>query len=794
MPAGPHRRRMNALDRLASRWLRGRGYIPEPGRMTLGYGAPLDGDAPVDYLAYARTSNPVYACIQIRARMLAGLPIVVYTASGGGDRAVDLSRPHVRMGMATRTRRGRSVASEASADVVTSGPVIDLLATVADGWTWRQLVYMTEWSLCLTGQSTWVIDRGPTGEGIPTAIYYVRHGRLTMVRGVDGIAGWTLDRGRQTERRLRPGEVLWLRYPDPADPDFGVLSPLAAARLGADSYTAAMRANKAIFDNGIMTAGLVVPPADVDMYTPEQMDQLAGSIDRRFRGADKAHKLAALPYRVDIVQPNLTPHDAEFQALLDFSLEDVARAYGIPIEFIGGARRTYQNLGDAQVGIWTQTIEPEAVWLAEELTERFLPMFGDVAPDWLAFDLSGVSALQEDETAEWERARDQIASGVITGNEWRLSQGLDPLETVGASIEVGKVGAILAALQSMGQGLVAPESVRALITGAIGLPPEVAAAIVGNGPPPMPEPEPATVEDLSAPPMAASARRDADPVTRVVPEYDSAEHRAIMARADDATRDAERAFERVLARLFERQADSIIARLTASDGRTARLGPSDLAELFERARWVREFRKAAREGLEGVAVRGGRDVWADLDIASKLDPRLPALIRFIIARSQRFAERVNDTTWDMLRASLLEGIKAGEGVGTPGTKDSLAARVQTVMQDRIRSSAETIARTEVVGAYTGGGLVYVRELEQSTNRRYNKTWLTSLDERVRDSHRAMHGVSVGIDDEFRVGDSSGPAPGQIDAAEETINCRCRLIYERSTGRAIRARRQSIARV
>ena len=56
-----------------------------------------------------------------------------------------------------------------------------------------------------------------------------------------------------------------------------------------------------------------------------------------------------------------------------------------------------------------------------------------------------------------------------------------------------------------------------------------------------------------------------------------------------------------------------------------------------------------------------------------------------------------------------------------------------------------------------------------------KQWLATLDNRVRESHADAHGDIVGLDEDFEVGEGSGPAPGQMGVAGEDINCRCTVM-------------------
>jgi SPP1 gp7 family putative phage head morphogenesis protein len=58
-----------------------------------------------------------------------------------------------------------------------------------------------------------------------------------------------------------------------------------------------------------------------------------------------------------------------------------------------------------------------------------------------------------------------------------------------------------------------------------------------------------------------------------------------------------------------------------------------------------------------------------------------------------------------------------------------------------------------------------------------KTWVTMADERVRDTHQYLEGMTVGIDEDFYTYDGDhAPAPGLFSLPENSINCRCELIF------------------
>ena len=118
-----------------------------------------------------------------------------------------------------------------------------------------------------------------------------------------------------------------------------------------------------------------------------------------------------------------------------------------------------------------------------------------------------------------------------------------------------------------------------------------------------------------------------------------------------------------------------------------------------------------------------------------------------VEESQEKNESINDT---MRRVA--------NTLGTPG---QLAGR------------AETIARTETLTAVSiGQGAVMANAKEVIPG--IQKTWLTAGDARVRDSHVALDGDTIDVDEKFANG-LSYPRDVNSSDASEVINCRCTLL-------------------
>lgn len=160
----------------------------------------------------------------------------------------------------------------------------------------------------------------------------------------------------------------------------------------------------------------------------------------------------------------------------------------------------------------------------------------------------------------------------------------------------------------------------------------------------------------------------------------------------------------------------------------------------------------------------GQDAYDELgvDMSFRLDN--PAVKQHLANFAGERIAGINSTTQEQLRAELVEGVDAGEGI------DDLSARVEKVFGYAEGYRNERIARTEVirssnfvnVEAYRSSGLVD------------NKQWIATPDDRTRDSHEELDGTVIPIDDTFKIGKDEADAPGDFGVAALDINCRCTI--------------------
>lgn len=123
--------------------------------------------------------------------------------------------------------------------------------------------------------------------------------------------------------------------------------------------------------------------------------------------------------------------------------------------------------------------------------------------------------------------------------------------------------------------------------------------------------------------------------------------------------------------------------------------------------------------------------------------------------------------WDAQRitSAITQGILTGESI------PNIAKRLRNVGEMDTKASIRN-ARTWMTAAQNAGRLDSFKYAEE-LGIELEKTWIATLDNKTRASHRLLDGMTVPLDEEFSDGLMY---PGDPDAPdEEIINCRCGMV-------------------
>jgi len=167
------------------------------------------------------------------------------------------------------------------------------------------------------------------------------------------------------------------------------------------------------------------------------------------------------------------------------------------------------------------------------------------------------------------------------------------------------------------------------------------------------------------------------------------------------------------------------------------------------------------------AIQNGSRIVADVLGVEAFDISNPLAIQAIEHRCTRITQCTR-TMKRKIANQLREGMVRGESIM------QLSDRVKQEY-NIARSRSLTIARTEVVGVTNEG-----EQLEMESEGVEKRTWVTAGDEAVRESHEAVNGTVVKLNEPFiLINPKTGartevnyPGDSQCGNGAEVINCRC----------------------
>ena len=165
-----------------------------------------------------------------------------------------------------------------------------------------------------------------------------------------------------------------------------------------------------------------------------------------------------------------------------------------------------------------------------------------------------------------------------------------------------------------------------------------------------------------------------------------------------------------------------------------------------------------------------------------------------LAEDENKQEEEEDIIDEMLDLYLL-AYAQGNSITNANLSSDWMPPVDDVMKTVDEEVAGKTWRQRVEDYFSSGGTGddLIRIVETETHRIANqaafdtakragaksKTWVTMMDDRVRETHDYLEGVTVGIDDEFITYDGDKAyAPGLFSMAENNVNCRCELSFSK----------------
>lgn len=334
-------------------------------------------------------------------------------------------------------------------------PLLDLLNR-PNPVTGRGAFFEQVYGFLLLGGNSYIEAVGPNGKA-PRELWTPRPDRMKVVPGQHGMPQafeYSLG-GRKKRWDVDPltgdGEILHLKEFNPLDDWYG-MSRVEAAAYGIDRHNAASSHNKALLDNGARPSGALIfePVTGTNMAQPahapkEVIEAAEQELAERHTGGANAGKPMVLGGNVKWEEMGITPREMDFVTGKDDSAIDICLAWGVPHVLVVKGAQTYNNVREAKLELYEDTILPIIEMTADELNNWLTPKFGDNLI--LSPDLDSVSALEPRRESKRKSTVELLDKGVIDPDEAREDlqygqRGAEMVRKVDASVLTALINAV----------------------------------------------------------------------------------------------------------------------------------------------------------------------------------------------------------------------------------------------------------------------------------------------------------------------------------------------------------------
>ena len=315
-------------------------------------------------------------------------------------------------------------------------PLLDLLSrpnpTMSQSEYFQKLV-----SYLLISGNSYMLRVG-SDDGVPTELYCLRPDRIEIKTTKYGfmpnsyhyvVEGQIRDK-YDIDPLTGQSVLKQIKLFNPMD-DFMGQSPLMPAAADIDQHNLGGKHNTHLLINGARPSGAVVyKPKDetgaMAMLTDSQREQLRQDLQSRFNGTGNTGRTMILEGDFDYKEMGLSPKDMDFANMKSMSAKDIALVFGVPAQLIGASdTQTYNNMAEARLALYEETIIPLLRHLESDLNEWLVPLFGDDIT--LKYDIDGIPAISERRRLVTDNILRAVNEGVLTRNEARERLNLDPI-------------------------------------------------------------------------------------------------------------------------------------------------------------------------------------------------------------------------------------------------------------------------------------------------------------------------------------------------------------------------------
>lgn len=640
----------------------------------------------------------------------------------------------------------------------------------------------------IAGENFTLLDR-PAPGAPPTQMINLRPDRTFIIPSGNGIMGYAYVPPSMSIKDaipILPEDMMHVKLPNPGDPLQGLgygMSPIAPLAKSGDVDNAVTKFLKLFFDRGAMPPGVLATDQQLD---PDQVNVIQERWEETYGGSEQWFKVGVLERGTKY--ESITPSFEEmgFEAIDERSESRILGPFGVPPVLLGTRlglnRGIFNNYREARTQFWEDTFLPELKLFQGEY-EHFLNDGNRV----VAFDVREVPALRKN-------IPELVSSAVaLWGAGTPINMALEMVGMPAPDIPGGDIGYLPFSLQPVGEdGLPKPE------------------------PPAEEPPDEEPPED--EPPNAADDDRDEEKaLVEWLVEHGNLSRIEDSGPVPDGLLDVaiedkgmtyeqkttywetfvnladkwQSVFEQLAAEQLEQDRRAVLAIISRMQ-REAR-GRKETIEFLNVAAEISDYFEFVsgpswRDGfllaLQGLMGEQGEVLQAvfglqfdALDIFSEL---------WFGNYTDAFSMTIQVVSKQVMSRVVEQAINQG---WTPGDFEKRVDQVFTqwikgdqdaddfswadinIFESLPQKRSEAIARTEVIrGLNAASSEIMIR------NNVKQREWLSTRDDRVRDTHLKADGQVQDFGTPFSVGGDKLQFPADpTGSAAETINCRCTVL-------------------
>ncbi len=629
---------------------------------------------------------------------------------------------------------------EKNAEALGDHPAYDVLENPIpdnpsfDGFSLR---YLTNVYLEIHGECFWFVLRDI--HGIPREIYLAPTTWVIQTPFVNHPVFLLMPLGNNSSMTMEvPKEdVVYFKMPNAVQPYDRGRGRTETIGTEIEAYEYAMNYARNFFFNDATPRTIVTAPG----ASEDQVKAFKAAWDLNFRGVSNGNKTGFVGWDSKVLKLSDNPHEMDFIESMKALAEKARSHYQIPPEIFGIMNDAKRATVDAAQYLYAKNVLVKRFARHEAVLNRqFMPMFGN-KDEVIKFD----NPVQEDLEFKLKVANDGWENGALIRDEWRTANGYKALggET-GNELKISMGETALLATGAIPKRLAVIEPVAeplAIVPGEVGNVPSSKSMRQ-------------IVDDISTKALSDSEKEAA---WQEFYKIEQANWPGFIQGAKAIAVAQKKQFRNLFDAYIGDEEDPVNALNKA----TAEIYGSAVTNGQTFAKLAPAWAKALRDGFD----------IADKMLGGGIDWKLynPKLTEWLKTHGLEAAKEINGTTKKELLAlapKIEEALANGKSIADIGRMlDKVYTKLGTTRANLI---AETESMTSINNGqflvYRGEGVI-------------KKTWLHSMLPNGRDNHKALNGVTIGIDEKFNMGGNVHMLhPGdQEGGASNIISCHCTIV-------------------